>query len=178
MKILKTRTQKRSLFFLSAIISLSILNTGCISTENKQQSEYTATHASEAQYAIGKISSADLIANFPAFAKGYSTYQPSKEAQQVANNIAEDVSIKVFFGSWCHDSIREVPRFLKTFDHSNASIELIGLDTKKEEPLGLKNGLNIKFTPTIIVFKNGSEVGRIIERPKKSLANDIQSFLL
>ena len=38
---------------------------------------------------------------------------------------------------------------------------------------GLEEGLDIQRTPTFIFFKNGVEIGRIVETPRDSLENDI-----
>ena len=80
------------------------------------------------------------------------------------------------FGTWCHDSKREVPRMLRILDSAGVGTEqisLIGVDINKTEPKGREKLYNLRNTPTLILLKNGKEVGRIIERPNVSLEADL-----
>lgn len=122
---------------------------------------------------LGVISKDQLNHNFSKFAQNYEEYQPSEQELQAVANLSDSVSLTVFFGSWCHDSEREVPRLLKVYNNSSTDIKLVSLDMQKSDPEQLAQSSNIKFTPTILVFNNGQEIGRVIERPKQSLAQDI-----
>ncbi len=91
-----------------------------------------------------------------------------------------DIEIKILFGSWCSDSRREVPRFLKILDYKNYDyneLKIIGLDRNKEAPSYKNNTLNIEYVPTFVFFKNNKEIGRIIESPTNSLEKDMLSIL-
>ena len=80
------------------------------------------------------------------------------------------------FGTWCHDSKREVPRMLRILDSAGVGtdqISLIGVDTNNAEPKGREKLYNLRNTPTLKLLKNGKEVGRIIERPNVSLEADL-----
>lgn len=92
----------------------------------------------------------------------------------------EDVTIKIYLGTWCGDSKREVTRFLKIVDNSNIdvrNIELIGLDNRpgktKQGPNREEAGLNIHRVPTFLFYKDGEEIGRIVESPVSSLEMDV-----
>jgi len=92
----------------------------------------------------------------------------------------DNVKIKVFFGSWCSDSRREVPRFIKMLDYMGfnyKNVEFIALDRSKTAPGYQKNIFNIQYVPTFIFFKNGKELGRIIETPEISLEKDMAKIL-
>ena len=58
------------------------------------------------------------------------------------------------------------------------SISLIALDILKEEPTGREKALGVKNTPTFIFFIGGTELGRIVEQPSKSLLEDIKLITL
>ena len=80
------------------------------------------------------------------------------------------------FGTWCHDSEREVPRLLKILDAlgvGDERVTLIALDWDKREPRDRARDAGVKFTPTFIFYLDGSEAGRIVERPEVSLEQDI-----
>ena len=88
----------------------------------------------------------------------------------------------MFFGTWCGDSHREVPRLLKILDavkYPEQRLTLVAVNRKKETPDGEDVPYNIKRVPTIIVQnKYGKEVGRIIESPNSgSLENDLLEIL-
>ena len=84
------------------------------------------------------------------------------------------------FGTWCHDSEREVPRLLKILDALGVEddrLMLIALDWDKREPLGRAREAGVEFTPTFVFYVDGREVGRIVERPEVSLEQDIERIV-
>ena len=74
------------------------------------------------------------------FYKGYDEYQPATEAINSLNGISrEGLTIKIIMGTWCPDSRREVPRFIKVIDTWKFPSELvtfIGVDNGKNSPIG------------------------------------------
>lgn len=84
--------------------------------------------------------------------------------------------IRIILGTWCSDSQREVPRLLKVLDFidfQKDKIDIIGVNRKKIAPeAGIDEGY-VDFVPTVIILFNGSEIGRIIETPDKTLEEDI-----
>tara|TARA_R110002167_G_scaffold297086_1_gene501446 strand:- start:510 stop:983 length:474 start_codon:yes stop_codon:yes gene_type:complete len=125
---------------------------------------------------LGEVGAEQLLAQYPTFQDEYESYQPSeKELAAVAS--LQDDSLVVLFGTWCHDSQREVPRLLKTFDLSGLDVPkltLVAVDTKKNDPQGLAKKYALKYTPTFVLLKGDKELGRVIERPKMSLTEDLQ----
>ena len=118
---------------------------------------------------LGDITKEELFSANSKFYKNYLASQPLDLEGQV--NL-EGLSIKILFGTWCHDSQREVPKILRLLDEINMKselISLIGLNYKKNEPLNRGEIFNIKKTPTIIFFRNDEEIGRIVETPKLSI---------
>ncbi|OUS23320.1 hypothetical protein A9Q98_15675 [Thalassotalea sp. 42_200_T64] len=122
---------------------------------------------------LGLITKSQLIDNYEDFSENYRDYQPSEEELVAVEALPDNLNIKVFFGTWCHDSEREVPRLLQSFKKSPVSIELYALDTHKSDPDGLAKANNIKYTPTIIVYQHDKEIMRIIERTENSFGEDI-----
>jgi thiol-disulfide isomerase/thioredoxin len=113
--------------------------------------------------------------------KGYDTYMPESDAlNQLPNIPKEDLSIKIVMGTWCPDSRREVPRFmriLEAWQFPAEKVTFIGVDVNKVSPIGDYDKLNIERVPTFIIYKNNIEAGRIIEVPKTSLEQDIVNIL-
>ena len=122
---------------------------------------------------LGDIQIQNLFTEYPLFKFRYDNYEVTN---QINLSDLEDISVVIMFGTWCHDSKREVPRMLRILDSAGVGTEqisLIGVDINKTEPKGREKLYNLRNTPTLILLKNGKEVGRIIERPIVSLEADL-----
>ena len=106
----------------------------------------------------------------------YNNYQPDYETLDSLEGKLEDVNIKIVFRSTCSDSREQLPRLFKVLNELNYSINSITLIGVNREKQGLSNeieGLEIELVPTIILYKDGSEIGRIVETPAESLEKDL-----
>jgi thioredoxin 1 len=131
------------------------------------------------QHAYGLISANALLSQYSDFAAEYAAYQVSPTDIAHMQRL-QNVSLLVLFGSWCHDSEREVSRLLKLLHQSDVALESLQLhavNRQKQHPDGLEQKYALRFTPTIIVLRNGQELGRIIEQPQSSLAEDLARFI-
>tara|TARA_R110000737_G_scaffold64902_1_gene92667 strand:- start:1603 stop:2163 length:561 start_codon:yes stop_codon:yes gene_type:complete len=104
--------------------------------------------------------------------------------KQVKDNLSEH-QILIFMGTWCGDSMREVPRFIKileSVDYPMKNLKIVAVDKRKDfykkSPQGEEWGLNIRRVPTFIFYKNGREINRIIETPVTTLEEDILNIIL
>ncbi len=115
------------------------------------------------------------------YQSGYDEYLVNTEAVNKLTDISRDnLSIKIVMGTWCPDSRREVPRFMKILDTWNfppENVTFIGVDEAKLSPVGEYKKLDIQRVPTFIIYKNNVEAGRIIENPVTSLEQDIADIL-
>ena len=106
---------------------------------------------------------------------------PDSEVINKLTGISKDgLSITIVLGTWCPDSRREVPRFMKILDIWNfpvADITFIGVDEMKKSPIGDFDKLDIQRVPTFILYRKNIEAGRIIENPVTSLEQDIGNIL-
>ena len=127
------------------------------------------------RYPVGDISQAELLDRNEVFKRNYDAY----EVALGIDGLPPDLEVTILFGTWCHDSEREVPRMLKLLAASGVkekSISLIALDIRKEEPKGRAKALDVRFTPTFVFFSNDRELGRIVERPQETLGRDLAAF--
>lgn len=146
-----------------------------------------STEEPEAPKILGRCTVAQLDAEpfSEWFRSGYHEYTPNAEVLERLRAVkTRDVQISVFFGTWCGDSRRELPRLLKllqAMEIPDDRIELIGLDrtaaATKRSPGGEEQGLEIYRVPTVIVRRGGTEVGRIVEHPVLSLERDLLAIL-
>ncbi|SEK52159.1 Thiol-disulfide isomerase or thioredoxin [Colwellia chukchiensis] len=128
--------------------------------------------------AIGELKQQHLLTKYHAFSQGYQSFQLSKSQRVAVSRWPDNLHIDIYFATWCHDSKREVPKFLKILaENSRLSHRLIALDRNKSEPSGAAKHQQVQFTPTFIVYRENKEIGRIIERPTDSLITDISKML-
>jgi len=113
------------------------------------------------------------------YAKGADYNTNSEVIAELAKSIG-DYEIKAFFGSWCGDSKREIPIMYKVLQEAKYPMQKMDViavnntqDMYKLSPGGEADGLNIHRVPTFIIYKNGSEVGRIVESPVKTVEQDM-----
>jgi hypothetical protein len=88
--------------------------------------------------------------------------------------------ITVVMGTWCDDSRIHIPHLYKILDEINYPTEeilLIASDEEKKTESDELEGLAIDLVPTIIFFRNTSEVGRIVEAPQQSIEEDMLNIL-
>jgi thiol-disulfide isomerase/thioredoxin len=130
---------------------------------------------------LGKVNKEGFSkTNFPWFDQNYNDYLTNSKITKLLKEKLNDYKIKVFFGSWCGDSKRNVPKFYKVLEEakfSKKNLEIIAVDAKKEaykqSPNGEEKGLNIHRVPTFIIYKDGKEVNRIVEYPKETFERDL-----
>jgi thiol-disulfide isomerase/thioredoxin len=111
----------------------------------------------------------------------YIGYEPDEFILEQIKKLSDSIDIQIFMGTWCSDSKREVPRFLKIIDLSEFNhnkLQIINVDRKKKSPTHEEGNKNIEFVPTFIINKNGAEIGRIVEFPIITLESDLLNILL
>ncbi len=114
------------------------------------------------------------------FKSGYNLYSVDTTLMQNVKNDLKNVDITIVMGTWCSDSRREVPRLFRILDDINYPMDKVNIITVDRDKNGLENetdSLNIELVPTIIFYKNGEELGRIVETPKDTLEKDIAAIV-
>ncbi len=119
------------------------------------------------------------------FTAGYDSYVANADLiSDLKKQSFDNISIKIFFGTWCGDSKREVPRFLKLLSavsFPDKKLQLIAVGSGdslvKQSPGHEEAGLGIFRVPTFIIYKNGKEINRINEFPVFSLEKDLLVIL-
>lgn len=110
----------------------------------------------------------------------YKFYKPDAKTEEALVPGLKDKKIEIVMGTWCSDSRREVPRVLKVLDEANfpdSSLEIITINRKIKSIDNKVDSLHIKRVPTIIVYENGKELGRIIESPIETLEKDLENIV-
>lgn len=132
------------------------------------QTPYTYTHDDGAVILNGSISKY-ILQNDKAFdwyAFSVNNYEPRPE---VVNRLAEagkQYKFIIFGGTWCEDTQNILPKFFVLQEKSgipDENIALFAVDRSKNMIGNLAAVMEITNVPTIIVLKNGVEVGRVVE---------------
>ena len=164
---------------ISMFLFLSFLIINCAS-EKALKSEKITKDGIEILY--GDISKEQLFYDFPDWEKKYKNYEVNHSILASVRNFDSNlIEIDIFLGTWCGDSKREVPKFLKIVDEINLlpelKIKLFAVDLKKRLKSELAEKNDIQRVATFVFRRDSQEIGRIIEYPKKSLESDIVEIL-
>lgn len=119
------------------------------------------------------------------YKKNYTDYTVNNAVKESLKSISlKGITMEAFFGSWCGDSKRELPHFIKVldeikFDKANLAIIATGGSDSlyKRSPQGEEKGKGIFRVPVFIIYKNGKEINRINEFPVETLERDLLTIL-
>lgn len=134
----------------------------------------------------GPVTREQLAASAGWFATGYAAYAPDSAPIAAVRSAAAGpaIIIEAYFGVWCGDSRRQIPRFVKVLDAAGLppqALRLVALSDRageyKQSPGRPERERRVFRTPTIIVFRNGKELGRIIETPYGSMEADLAAIV-
>ena len=114
------------------------------------------------------------------FEENSKAYTPVMALVEQIKPLIKTCYIKVFMGSWCEDSQREIPalfKLLKLTEFDRNQLEIIAMTHDKDTPENYEADYEIEFIPTIIFFKDGAELNRIVEYTQESLEQDVLKIL-
>ncbi|MDX1935467.1 MAG: hypothetical protein SFU21_00035 [Flavihumibacter sp.] len=114
----------------------------------------------------------------------YNNYQPDTALLQALAPQLADKRVEIFLGSWCGDSQREVPRMLKVLQTAGikeSQLQIVFVDNRsgayKKSPGNEQLYKNIHRVPDLIIYRQQTEIGRIVESPVQTIEKDLQQIL-
>ncbi|MCA0133255.1 thioredoxin family protein [Winogradskyella alexanderae] len=137
-------------------------------------------------YLVGQVDKSGLLGkNYRSwFTENYNNYKPNDSLINLIAPALKEIEIKIFMGTWCGDSRRDVPNLYRILEACNFPMKnllTVALSNEdhmyKKSPQQEEVGLNIHRVPTIIFYKNGKEINRIVEYPVKTLEEDILEII-
>lgn len=120
---------------------------------------------------MGLTSREEIESELPAWRDAIAEAHPDVDAAERLARVAPGAEVDVFLGTWCGDSRREVSRLFRALERTAAtddagtlpfSIRWIGVDRAKVAA-PFTDGAGLRYVPTIVVRRDGVEVGRIVE---------------
>lgn len=112
------------------------------------------------------------LINNPAFSwyasnQGY--YDPPIDVVNAMEAAKGKVQFVLFGGTWCEDTQFVLPKFFKLQEQSgfpDSCISFFAVNRAKQTLGSIAAAFNVVNVPTIIVMKDGKEVGRVVEYGK------------
>lgn len=128
----------------------------------------------------GELTAAEILARLEPYRTAHAAYTPDETTLRAAGPLPEGFEVVVVFGSWCSDSLDQLPPFIRITEALTLppdSVRYIAVDRTKQDPNGLTDGLHMERVPTFIFLVQGAEIGRIIETPQETLEKDVRAIL-
>lgn len=111
---------------------------------------------------------------------GTANYKPDTASMSFLKKHLGKFDMVIIMGTWCDDSHNLVPKLYKVMQlaaYPMNKYKIYGVDRAKEAK-GVEHKLyQIVNVPTIILFKDKTEVGRIVETAKKSVEADLMKII-
>lgn len=143
--------------------------------------EETPIEADEGPVLTGRVTREDLEAAHPEWVHATVQAEIDVDAAHALTRVEPGGEVRVFLGTWCSDSRREVPRLWRALDQVGGlvpfEVEYLAVDRSKEEPADLVAGQDLRYVPTFVVRRGGEEVGRIVEISPSGVERDLLALL-
>jgi hypothetical protein len=108
--------------------------------------------------------------------KKYQEYQVDESfLETLKAKVDDQLTIVVYLGAWCGDSRNNLPVFMKIVDSLEVQPKVKYYNVERKPSPDVKyyvKDKEVERVPTFIFYREGKEIGRIIENPKTSLIED------
>jgi hypothetical protein len=129
-----------------------------------------------------KMDKAQILKTSPEWGTNYIRYRVDESfLDTLKAKVGDNLKIDVYLGTWCPDSLNNVPKFIKILDlvrNPNVTVNFYNVNRKasKDVKYYVKD-LKVERVPTFIFYRDGKEIGRIVENPQKSLVEDFLEII-
>jgi hypothetical protein len=124
-----------------------------------------------------KIEEEKILQTTAEWQENYDTYRYNPTYMEtLKTKIGDNLKIDIYLGLWCSDSRNNVPGFMKildALDQNNLTVNYYTVERKaNKEVKYFVEDLKVERVPTFIFYRDGKEIGRIVENPNKTLIED------
>ena len=165
---------------MRAIALSSLVLCACGSAQAPSGSAGVTPGIAQPGVVVGLTSREAIEAELPSWRDAAAGADPEDDTARQLASVPPGAEIDVFLGTWCGDSRREVTRLFRALELVPEpwpfTIRWIGVDRAKRAP-GLSDGVDLRYVPTIIVRRDGSEVGRVVESAPRSIERELLDLL-
>jgi hypothetical protein len=155
---------------------------GCGGATARTAPPPSTTPSTASSDVIGVTTRDAILASVPAWRDAIAAADPGDDVARALGSVPPGAEVDVFLGTWCGDSRREVSRLFVALALAEEAgplpftIRFVGVDRAKTAP-GLTDGIDLRYVPTIVVRREGSEVGRIVETATRGIEQDLLDLL-
>lgn len=142
-------------------------------TNANAQTPYTSNVDDEKVVILNGIITKYALANNPTAFNWYGAnqkgYTPAPAVLSAMSAAKDKYQFMIFGGTWCSDTQFILPKFFKLQEESGIAdkdISFFAVDRQKQTLGNVAGAFKITNVPTIIVLKDGKEVGRVVEYGK------------
>lgn len=151
-------------------------------TADEQTASADESESADEKNALpGRVSPGDVTETNESWRERLEDVDVDKEDATALGEVPPGAEVTVYFGAWCPDSRREVPRLWRALEEAGGdvpfTVEYIALDTDFEAGDTDISGADLDFVPTFVVHRDGEEVGRIVESAPDRLERDLHALL-
>lgn len=126
---------------------------------------------------VGRCSFDDLgeEASFSWLNTRSNEYNPDPTVLAELKQKLPSCKIVIFMGTWCEDTQNLLPKLYKTMllTHCFTNYQMFGVDRNKVSKENEQKAYGVTMVPTIIVLRDGKELGRIVETTRTSIESDL-----
>jgi cyclophilin family peptidyl-prolyl cis-trans isomerase len=133
---------------------------------------------------VGEKTAAELMRVLPEYEVAKKAYNADISViEMMKSYVRAGDRAEVYMGTWCPDSLREVPKFLRIVDDLKTQygvdlpVRYFALDKSKHEPKALLAGRTVDKVATFIYYRGDTELGRIVERPTGVFEDDLLTIV-
>jgi predicted peptidase len=141
---------------------------------------------------LGEVTREGINEHLPGWDAEYFDYSPDAGLMPRLEELMSGVEITCVIGTWCSDTEREIPRLWKILEgvgYPIDDVEMLAVGSSKftrdmpipadvfEWSQNVKAWYDVEAVATIIITRDGKELGRIVESPEESLEKDLIEIL-
>ncbi|UJR86358.1 Hypothetical protein I5071_84520 [Sandaracinus amylolyticus] len=153
---------------------------GCGSAVTSSRGPETASRAATSSEIVGTTSRAEIEAALPAWRDAIVSADVEDDTARALASVPPGAEVDVYLGTWCGDSRREITRLFRALELAPEprpfTLSFVGVDRAKHAP-ELPADLGLRFVPTIVVRRDGVEVGRIVESAPRGIERELLDLL-
>lgn len=136
--------------------------------------------AEKAEDFTGEVTREGILEGDAGWKAAYDKAEPDAETSKKLGQVEPGATVEVYLGTWCGDSRREVPRFWKALDQAGDvpfELSYVGVDRSFNADEVSLDDVDLEAVPTFVVFRDGDEVGRVVENAPDTIEADLLSLL-
>jgi thiol-disulfide isomerase/thioredoxin len=123
----------------------------------------------------------DKVMSTPEWQQKYDAFEPAANMlDAIKTKLGSGETVDIYLGLWCPDSRNHVPTFLKMLDklETGVPVRYFGVPRKPSKEVKFYfEEKQVEKVPTFIFYRDGKEIGRIVEKPKTGIVEDTMDIV-